>query len=431
MKTFIRMPFISSLLLLSLVVTMVVPAMSVANSPPGTVDLGTTESFAILAGSGITVAGDASTTNISGEYGGNVGLSPTTGNAITGLMAGTGGNVEGTIYTVDEVPIAGSVMDPDRLIKAKEDLTAAYGDATARTPTTTFPDGNNQLGGLILTTGVYRLGAATTYNLSGTLTLDAQGDDEAVFIFQAPSTLITAENSVIKLINGAKFCRVFWQVGSSATLGAGSTFVGHIFADASITANTGATVYGQLLAQAAVTMEGSNTIINGPCPTTTPKIQVKKYVSVDGGTTWLDAESAPGPSAVIGSTVKFKFVITNTGNVTLTDITLTDSVYVLGATLPSSLAATGTFEYIQDETAAAGLHQNTATATGKHEGVTYSDTDHAHYLGYVPDASTIKQLPITSGYYSLLIWATGFFMIIGGILLKIKTGVRKHPLKGR
>ena len=99
-------------------------------------------------------------------------------------------------------------------LQAKSDLTTAYDDAAARTPTATAPA---DLGGCTLTPGVYK--SASSLELTGTLTLDAQGDPNAVFVFQAGSTLITASASRVELVNGAQPCNVFWQVGSSATLG--------------------------------------------------------------------------------------------------------------------------------------------------------------------------------------------------------------------
>src|SRR5207244_13299962 len=108
------------------------------------------------------------------------------------------------------------------------------------------------LGGLTLVSGVYAGGAV---GLTGTLTLDAEGDSSAVFVFQTASTLITASNSVVSLIGGASACNVYWKVGSSATLGTTSDFVGTIIALTSITVTTGATVDGRLLARnGAVTL---------------------------------------------------------------------------------------------------------------------------------------------------------------------------------
>jgi hypothetical protein len=95
--------------------------------------------------------------------------------------------------------------------------------------------------------------------------LDAQGDPTAVFVFQAASTAITSVGSTMTLANGAQACNVYWRVGSSATIGVNSTFIGHVYALTSITANTGASITGQLLARnGAVTLD-TNTITNNAC----------------------------------------------------------------------------------------------------------------------------------------------------------------------
>ena len=227
-----------------------------------TVPLGATSTFAILAYSLISDAGAASIIN--GAGGGDVGLSPTSGAAITGL---TSAHVSGTIYVVSADGPAGYVINPSLLTTAKNNLDAAYSNAAGRTPTETFT-GNNSLAGKTLTSGVYAFASGTT-DLDGTLTLDAQGDENAVFIFQASSSLITSSASRVELINSARYCRVFWVVPSSATLGSDSTFVGHIFAYASISVTSGTTVYGQLLARTGAVTLDHDTITNGPCETTT------------------------------------------------------------------------------------------------------------------------------------------------------------------
>ncbi|MCA1707465.1 MAG: DUF3494 domain-containing protein, partial [Actinobacteria bacterium] len=130
----------------------------------------------------------------------------------------------------------------------------AYTDAAGRSPSDTL---TADLGGQTIVSGVHR---GDTFGLTGTLTLDAQGDPNAVFIFQAASTLTTASGSHVALINGASPCNVFWQVGSSATLGTTSVFVGTILALTSVTAQTGASVTGRLLASnGAVTLD-TNTV---------------------------------------------------------------------------------------------------------------------------------------------------------------------------
>jgi outer membrane autotransporter protein len=211
------------------------------------VELGTAGGFSVLAGSGISNTGP--TTII-----GNVGLSPTTGAAITGFPPAL---VTGTVYTVNAFGPAGSINNPGLLTIANNDLNTAYLDAAGRTPNVTFVP-IYDLGGQTLVGGVYK--APSSLGITGTLTLNAGGNPDTVWIFQSGSTLITASNSRVILINGAQACMVFWQVGSSATLGTNSTLVGTVMALTSITALTGATVDGRLLAlNGAVTLD-SNTI---------------------------------------------------------------------------------------------------------------------------------------------------------------------------
>ncbi len=251
MKSSIKNHYFSLLLTLSLVIMMVQPTSIIAAQP--TVNLGSTSTFAVLAGSAITNTG---TTTINGDAGGDVGLYP--GTAFTGAANVT---ISGSVHLADG--IAGA---------AKDALAVAYDDAVGRTPTTTIP---TELGGVTLTPGTY-VSADGTFQITGTLTLDAQGDPDGVFIFKTASTLITASSSNVNLINSARYCRTFWPVGSSATLGTNSHFVGHIFAMQSITANTGATVQGQLMARnGAVTLD-NNTITNGICldtPIPTPVVK--------------------------------------------------------------------------------------------------------------------------------------------------------------
>jgi len=211
-----------------------------AQAALASVNLGTASSYAVLAGSGITVAGAVNTTTINGD----IGTFPTP--SITGL-----GNV-----VLSGVNHAGDAVTQN----AKNDLVTAYNAAAGRTPVTSII--SDTLGSLFLTTGVYGGGAL---DLTGTLTLDAQGDPNAVWIFQAASTLITASSSKVSLINGGQACHVFWQIGSSATLGTDTDFIGNILALTSITLNNGATVDGRLLAQnGAVTLD-NNTITVSIC----------------------------------------------------------------------------------------------------------------------------------------------------------------------
>lgn len=242
---------------MALVVAAAAPVLAAG---PTAVSIGTAESFVVLAGTGIS---NVPTSTITGD----VGLSPAAGSNYSGLTAA---QVTGTIYAVDGSGPAGSVNNPALLTTAKNDLTTAYIDAAGRTPTTTFVTTDNQLGGQTLTTGTYRFGAATTANITAAspLVLDAQGDPTAVFIFQATSSLVTASGSSVQLINGAQACNVFWQVGSSTTLGSSSTFKGTVMSLTASTINSAATIEGRILARNAAVTLNNNTITRPICAAT-------------------------------------------------------------------------------------------------------------------------------------------------------------------
>ena len=222
-----------------LVVALLAALGSEALAAQPTVGLGTADSFAVLAGSTVTNTGP-STIN------GNLGVSP--GTAVTGFPPGT---VHGTIHAADAV--AG---------QAQTDLTTAYNDAAARTPAATV---SGDLGGRTLTAGVYK--SASSLGLTGDLTLDGQGNPNAVFIFQAGSTLTTASGSHVNLINGAQPCNVFWQIGSSATLGTSSVLSGNILALTSISIDNGVTVLGRALARNGAVTLINDTITAAHCAT--------------------------------------------------------------------------------------------------------------------------------------------------------------------
>ena len=436
---------------------------------PTTVLLGSAANFSVLAGAGITNTGP---TTINGD----VGTFPTT--AETGFGSVT---IIGTNHGGDGVTQL-----------AKNDLVTAYNDAAGRTPVTTVP---TELGGTTLVPGVYN-SADGTFGITGTVTLDGQGDPNAVFIFQMGSTLTTASSSVVLLTNGTHACNVFWQVGSSATIGTSSSFVGTILALTSITLTTGAMVDGRVLARnGAVTMDtntigqtvhlegitltpktatnpvGTNhtvtatvagtgdpvpnrnvnfTVISGPnagltgsaitdssghatftylgniagtdtiqasfensqavvvtsSPVTKnwtfsgPAISVLKQISADNSS-WVDADLPPGILVTVGSNVYYKFVVTNIGNENLENITLTDNTYTLtGLIVPPILAPNESFTYyLGPILAELGQHTNIATATAQFDNTNYNNTNNANYNGTpsaIPSISVVKEISLNN-----------------------------------
>lgn len=234
--------------LLVLGVVLVLP-LATASAIPSQLNLGTAGDFSVLAASTVTNTGPTVISADAG-MGGNVGLSP--GTAVTGFPPGIV-TPPGTLHVTDAVAA-----------QAQSDLTAAYNTAAGLPCDVTLT--GQDLGGLTLTSGVYCFESSA--QLTGQLTLDAEGNPDAVFIFQIGSTLTTASNSSVLLVNGAQACHVFWQVGSSATLGTDTAFSGSILALASITLVTGADVEGRLLARnGAVTLD-SNTIHTPACAPT-------------------------------------------------------------------------------------------------------------------------------------------------------------------
>jgi len=378
----IRIRIVALFIAVALMTMMVAPAIAMAAEP--TVNLGTTAPFAVLGGSTVTNTG------------------PSALNGDLGIAPGAGAPPHFTGFPPGVVTPPGAIHDVDAVATlAQTDLVTAYNDAAGRSVTQVLT--GTDLGGRTLTPGVYFFSSSA--QLTGDLRLDAQGDPDAVFIFQIGSTLTTASGSRVLLLNGARFCRVFWQVGSSATLGTTTSFVGHILALTSITANTGATVEGQLLARnGAVTLD-SNTITNDICLTQRP-LRISKTAS-------------PTTLPVGGGLVTYTYTVSNLGVDPISAISVTDNriaalTRISGDTNSDNiLQSTETWVYRGTATLTATT-TNTGTAAGSVNNGPVSSTSTVT-VSVAPRTVTGGRLPATgSPWYNVLL-VGAVLMLLGAV----------------
>lgn len=242
-----------------------------ATAPP----LGAAQSFAVL---GATTVNNTGLTGITGDLGVNPGAT------IIGFPPGT--LTAGTMHAADALSL-----------QAQSDTTTAYNNLAGQACNSDLT--GQDLGGMALLPGVYCY--STAAQLTGTLTLNAGGDVNAVWVFKTGSTLTTAINSSVQLINAGQQSNVFWQVGSSATIGAGTLFIGNILANTSITLNSGANVSGRVLARnGAVTMDSNNvTLPPLPAPTAT-KSFTPDLIGIGGVATLNITLTNPNTIDIIG-----------------------------------------------------------------------------------------------------------------------------------
>ena len=277
--------FLASLIILSAILFSLSAVSAYTN--PATVNLGTADHFVILAQSGISTTG---TTAIVGD----IGVSPAAATFITGFglimdssnVFSTSSLITGNVYAADYTE-----PTPTSMTIAISDMQTAYTDAAGRAPSTNTVDtielGAGNIGGMTLAPGVYKW--SNSVLVSSDLVLDAQGDSNAVWIFQISQNLDVAKGVHISLIGGEQASNIFWQVAGQTTLGTTSVFNGNILDQTAIVLNTGATLNGRALAQTAVTLDanGINTAAPVIIPPVTPPVsppQNNQGSSGNGGT---------------------------------------------------------------------------------------------------------------------------------------------------
>ncbi|MET4781329.1 ice-binding family protein [Glaciihabitans sp. UYNi722] len=245
----------------------------------GPVNLGTASTYGVLGASTVTNTGPT-------VVDGDVGLSP--GTSMAGFTGAPNGSFTGTLHQTDAAAR-----------QAQADMTTAFNAAAGLTPTTS---GLAELNGLSLTPGVYAGGAL---KLADTGALTLAGNATSVWVFQAASTLTIGSGTRITITGGATACNVFWEVGSSATVGTAAQFQGTVLAKDSITATTGATVVGRLLANTgAVTLDTNTITVPAGCPPVSTSPVITSGTPANGmvGTPYsftVTATGSPAPTFAV------------------------------------------------------------------------------------------------------------------------------------
>lgn len=329
-----RLAAFAAVAVLGLAGTFAAAGVAAAAAVP-TVGLGTAANFGVLGGSTVTNTGPSIINGL------DVGVSP--GTAVTGFPPGTI-TPPGTQHRAD--PVAGN---------AQSAALTAFNDAAGRSPAPA-DKGLTDLAGKTLQPGVYQGNLSVT----GTLTLDNRTNPDAVFIFQATSTLITGTGSVVKFTTSHPSCNVFWEVGSSATLGTGSTFVGTVLAHVSISAQTGAAITGRLLAATGAVTLDTNVLTAPNCapPTTSSSPPTTPSPGTSTG--------QPGPTGPTTTTGRGTATSTSPPNETPTPSTITLLTTTSGRTTTTtrtSSSITNTSPATTDVTTTVGTTVGTTPLT--------------------------------------------------------------------
>jgi len=378
------------------------------NAAEAAVGLGTAAEYSVLGGETVTNTGPTTLNR-------DVGVSP--GTAIVGFPPGL---------------TAGAKHEADaHAAQAQAALGIAYDDAASRAPTATV---SGDMVGMTLPGGVYK--STSTLAVSGVLTLDAQGDPDAVFIFQIASSLGTASSSSISLVNGAQACNVFWQVGSEATLGTNSTFVGTIMASASISVTTGTSVAGRALARSGQVSLDDNVFTTASCAATTTT--EAGGVTTVPSTTETTATQVTGPSTTETPTTVVGAATTIAGaTTTVAGATTTTDVTVGGAGTTTTTDATVGGASATTTTAAPLASGLVPTSPGLSVPVVQTAQDTFTGLPAAPGVPTavpplgsttpLPELPRTGpGQWLALVSVLGVLLIVLGRLL---VGVRADQVQ--
>jgi hypothetical protein len=362
-----------------------------AHAAEAPLTLGTASTYGVLANSAVT---SATPSSIAGSAGGDIGVGSAT--VPTGTIAHSGTQVLG-----------GSA------IAALTAASGALSDSRVGTPLAV------ELGaGKTVSPGAYTGG---TFEINGTLTLDGGGSSSSVFIFRAASTLTTGTSSSVVLTNGAQACNVFWQVGSSATLGATSTIAGHVIAQASVSTGAGSTVNGQLIGITGAVTLGGTTVVNNGCTTPAPVASATPAATpapVASATPAAPAATTPVDSATPTATVEA--VITATPVVVANAATLHIVKKVVNSFAGTYNELSFTIHVMHNGKEVAGSPSSTMGGTGK--SYTLSAGDYSLVEDRVAGYRGVWSGPISNG---------GSIMLVAGADVTVtRTNFDLNPTPG-